>query len=322
MSIQGIDVASYQSETFNTDGLSFVFIKATEGTSYVNPKQEEQAAHGRAAGCVIGFYHFLHPGSVQAQAEYFVREAASLPGDVLACDWEPTSTGTASNADKDAFIKTVKQLRPTHRAILYSDLERWKNVDRTSYAGDGLWIADPNHPAGHPDITSAWLFHQYGIRGTDRDLGNFASRAVLAAWAGGIQKEDDVTQDDIDKVATAVVAKLAAGGGVLEDADLKRVWAADVVPAARPPYNNGDYYQADGKTLGNTVWTAGYAQQTQTEGIRETLARVKQLQAAAAPGQLDDAQVTALAAALAADGGLVDRIAEALAEKIAARLAQ
>ncbi|MBY8342030.1 muramidase [Streptomyces sp. KC 17012] len=203
MSVQGIDVASYQTATFDTDGLDFVFIKATEGTSYVNPKQEEQAAHGRAAGLVVGFYGFLHPGNVQAQAQYFVEKCASQPGDVLACDWEPTSTGTASNADKDAFIKAVKALRPDHRVLLYCDLERWKNVDKTSYAGDGLWIADPNHSAGHPSIKAPWLFHQYGIRGTDRDLGNFTSRAALAAWAAG-SKEDDMplTKADVKTLAT------------------------------------------------------------------------------------------------------------------------
>jgi hypothetical protein len=203
VSVQGIDVASYQTATFDTDGLDFVFIKATEGTSYVNPKQTAQAAHARAAGCVVGFYHFLHPGDVAAQAAYFVERCASRAGDVLACDWEPTSSGTASNADKDAFIKAVKRLRPDHKVVLYCDVSRWTGVDKTSYAGDGLWIADPNHPAGHPSIKAPWLFHQYGIRGTDRDLGNFTSRAALAVWAAG-SKEDDMplTKADVKTLAT------------------------------------------------------------------------------------------------------------------------
>ncbi|WP_085563029.1 GH25 family lysozyme [Streptomyces murinus] len=297
MTIQGIDVSSFQSATFDTSGLDFVFVKATEGTSYVNPLMAAQAAHARAAGCVVGFYHFLHPGSVQQQAEYFVTKAASQPGDILACDWEPTSSGLASNADKDNFIRSVKQLRVGHRGILYCDVDRWTTVDKTSYAGDGLWIADPNHAAGKPGIKSPWLFHQYGIRGTDRDLGNFSSRAALAAWAA--LQEDDValTQDDIDKVAAAVVTKLLAGGGALEDSDLKRIWSADVIPAAAPPYNNPDYFEADGKTPNNTAWTATYTQYTQVMGIRETLDRVKQLQAALAaldPAALEAALVAKL----------------------------
>lgn len=295
MTVQGIDVSSFQSTAYDTTGLDFVFVKATEGTSYVNPKQAAQAAHARAAGCVVGFYHFLHPGNVAGQAEYFVERCASQPGDILACDWEPTSGGLASNADKDAFIKAVKKLRPTHRSILYCDLDRWRHVDTTSYAGDGLWIADPNHPAGHPAIEAPWRFHQYGIRGTDRDVANFADRAALAAWAGSQEADVALTQDDIDKVAAAVVAKLLAGGGALEDSDLERIWGADVIPAAVPPYNNPDYFKADGKTPNNVKWQASYAQYTQVMGIREAVARLKDVQAALAA--LDP---TALEAALVA----------------------
>lgn len=297
MTVQGIDVASYQSATFDTSGIGFVFIKATEGTSYVNPLMAAQAAHARAAGCVVGFYHFLHPGSVQQQAEYFVTKAASRPGDILACDWEPTSSGLASNADKDAFIRAVKKLRAGHRSILYCDVERWTHADTTSYCGDGLWIADPNHTAGHPKIGAPWRFHQYGIRGTDRDVANFADRAALAAWAGSQEEDVALTQDDIDKVAAAVVAKLLAGGGALEESDLKRLWGADVIPAAVPPYNNPDYFGPDGKTPQNTTWQASYAQYTQVMGIREAVARIRDIQAALAaldPAALEAALVAKL----------------------------
>jgi hypothetical protein len=184
MTILGTDVSAYQSAAYPTAGTSFVFIKATEGTSYVNPRQAAQTAHGRAAGLVVGFYHFLHPGDPVGQASYFVSKCASQPGDILACDWEPTSAGLASNADKDAFIKEVKRLRPGHRVILYCDVARWTGVDKTSYCGDGLWIADPNHPAGSPGIKAAWLFQQYSsANGIDHNIGNFASEAALVAWA-------------------------------------------------------------------------------------------------------------------------------------------
>ena len=36
--IRGIDVSAYQSSSYDTDSISFVFIKATEGRSYINPK--------------------------------------------------------------------------------------------------------------------------------------------------------------------------------------------------------------------------------------------------------------------------------------------
>jgi hypothetical protein len=143
-------------------------------------------------------------------------------------------------------------------------------------------------------------------------------------WKNPSSPEDDValTTDDIAKIADAVFKKIAAGDGVLEGADLQRIWSADAVPAARPPYHNTDYFKADGKTPNNTNWTAGYTQQTQTEGIRETLARVKDLQGRAGSAVLTDAQVTALAAQVAASSGLVDLIAEKVAANLADRLAQ
>lgn len=183
--IRGIDVASYQPQTFPTSGLDFVFVKATEGTDYLNPHMARQAATARTAGLPLGFYHFLHPGNVKAQAAYFVAKCASLPGDMLVCDWETGDAGAPSEADKNAFIREVKTLRASHRVGLYCNVDFWKHHDTTSYCGDFLWIADPSAPDGHPSITHKWTFHQTGVSaGTDRNVGNFASRAALKTWCG------------------------------------------------------------------------------------------------------------------------------------------
>ncbi|MDI3404414.1 glycoside hydrolase family 25 protein [Streptomyces cavernicola] len=180
--IRGIDVSSYQSD-FSTEGVDFVIIKATEGRSYVNPRMSAQAKKARDAGCVVGFYHFLWPGNIKAQAEYFVSKAAERGGDILACDWERTGEGTyASNAQKDEFIKEVKRLRPSNRSILYCNRDFWLNVDRTSYAGDALWIAD-YVTAGKPRIQAKWRIHQYTSTPLDKNVADFSSRAAMKDWA-------------------------------------------------------------------------------------------------------------------------------------------
>lgn len=183
--ISGIDVASYQADTYATTGLDFVFVKATEGTSYINPKMGRQAATARTAGLALGFYHFLHPGNIKGQAAYFVEKCASLEGDLLVCDWETTGTGgRPTGAEKDAFLKEVKRLRPSHQVGLYCNRDYWTTRDTTSYAGDFLWIADPG-TKGQPRIKAKWLFHQYAVTGgTDRNVADFASRAALRSWAG------------------------------------------------------------------------------------------------------------------------------------------
>jgi GH25 family lysozyme M1 (1,4-beta-N-acetylmuramidase) len=181
--LHGIDVSAYQSSSYATDGLSFVFIKATEGRSYVNPRLAAQAKTARDAGLVVGFYHFLWPGNLTAQADYFLRHAPDRPGDILAVDWETTGDGThASNAEKDSFIRRLKALRPDNRVVLYANRDFWLTVDTTSYAGDGLWIAD-YVSAGKPRIKAKWLFHQYTSEPHDRDVTRFAQEDDLRAWA-------------------------------------------------------------------------------------------------------------------------------------------
>ncbi|MEU7184046.1 GH25 family lysozyme [Streptomyces celluloflavus] len=180
--LHGVDVSSYNT-SYSAEGLDFVFIKATEGRSYVNPNQSAQAAKARSAGCVVGFYHFLWPGNIAAQAAYFVEKCASVQGDLLAADWETTGSGTAaSNAEKDQFLKEVKRLRPTHRALLYCNRDFWLNRDSTSYAADGLWIAD-YVTAGQPRIKANWRIHQYTDEPLDKDVADFTSKAALKSWA-------------------------------------------------------------------------------------------------------------------------------------------
>ncbi|MEU6389024.1 glycoside hydrolase family 25 protein [Streptomyces sp. NPDC046939] len=180
--IRGIDVSSHQS-SFSTDGVSFVFIKATEGRSYVNPRLAAHTKRARDAGCVVGFYHFLWPGNLAAQAAYFVSKAPEKAGDILAVDWETTGNGThASNAEKDTFIREVKRLRPHNRVVLYCNRNFWLNIDTTSYAGDGLWIAD-YVSAGKPRIQAKWRFHQYDDSPLDKNVADFASRTALREWA-------------------------------------------------------------------------------------------------------------------------------------------
>ncbi|OEU96511.1 GH25 family lysozyme [Streptomyces oceani] len=182
--LHGVDVSSHQS-SYDPSGLDFVIVKATEGRSYVNPRMADQAKAARDEGCVVGFYHFLWPGNIEAQAEYFIAKAVEDPGDLLAADWEQNSQGThPSNAEKDRFIREVKRLRPNHQVLLYCNRYFWLNHDTTSYAGDGLWIAD-YVSRGEPRIQADWRLHQYTDQPLDKNVADFSSRQALRDWAAG-----------------------------------------------------------------------------------------------------------------------------------------
>jgi GH25 family lysozyme M1 (1,4-beta-N-acetylmuramidase) len=182
--LKGIDISSNQSSTFATSGLDFVIVKGTEGHTVVNHKQTSQAATARSAGLVVGFYHFLWPGNLDAQAHFFVEQCDSHEGDILAVDWETTEAGThASSDEKDTILRKIKALRPNHRVILYCNQDYWLHRDTSSNAGDGLWIADYSAPPGHPRISTPWLIHQYTDHPVDTNVARFDSRTAMSTWA-------------------------------------------------------------------------------------------------------------------------------------------
>lgn len=179
MAVKGVDVASYQPTDYSTKGLDFAFVKITEGTSYTNPKWVKQRQTARDANLVVGFYHFVHPGSVSDQVDYFLSKVDLRAGDMLALDWENPDV---SNAHKDAWIKDAQKKAPNHRVLLYCNRDYWLNRDTTSFAGDGLWIAD-YVSAGHPRIEANWRIHQYTDDPLDTNVANFDDRDAMHDWA-------------------------------------------------------------------------------------------------------------------------------------------
>lgn len=186
--LRGIDVASYN-PTFDTDDLDFVFVKATEGRSYINPHRADQAARARHAGCVVGFYHFLRGrrglrlARIAAQARYFVEHCGAERGDILAVDWETDPKGRlATSKQKDKFLREVKRLRPGHRIVLYANRDLWTRESTSRFNADGLWIADYRE-AGDPLIPGKWRFHQYTSEPLDKNVAKFTSRKALEQWA-------------------------------------------------------------------------------------------------------------------------------------------
>lgn len=126
---------------------------------------------------------------------------------------------------------------------------------------------------------------------------------IVARAAGKTTEEDDVA---------------------LTDADVKKIWYGDHIPAVAPPYNNTDWEK------GNRTWTAKYAIQTIAVSGRETLARVKGLEEAVkqllAQGAARDAVLTRLAEGGGLTAAEIQAAAEAGAQaaldKLAERLAE
>lgn len=85
--VKGIDISRYQGEpdweAVAADGWKFAFIKATEGTSILNPEFAQQYEGSYDAGLIRGAYHFATPdtSSGRAQANYFVDHGGDWSSD-------------------------------------------------------------------------------------------------------------------------------------------------------------------------------------------------------------------------------------------------
>lgn len=84
-SIRGVDVSSYQGEidweTLSSNNISFAFIKATEGSSFVDKHFDYNYKEAQKTELAIGAYHFFsYDSSGQTQAENFINTVVPFEG--------------------------------------------------------------------------------------------------------------------------------------------------------------------------------------------------------------------------------------------------
>ncbi|TDQ01233.1 LysM peptidoglycan-binding domain-containing protein [Labedaea rhizosphaerae] len=79
----GIDVSHFNAiadaHAVRNNGITYAWVKATEGTNYVDPTFANKVKQLRAAGIRVGAYHFLRAGDAAAQARHF-RDVAGDAG--------------------------------------------------------------------------------------------------------------------------------------------------------------------------------------------------------------------------------------------------
>lgn len=197
----GFDVSKYQPKVdwaaARAAGRSFVFIKATESTSHVDPLFTEHWAGAAAAGLVRGAYHFYRPeADATAQAELFVKTVKLEPGDLPpVLDVEVLDGRTAQQVVEGvkvwlAHVEKAMGRRP----VVYSYTSFIQQYLKDSLAEYPLWVAVYEKQV--PKAEANWLFWQYGVdgaswaqgcvdenrfSGTVADLRNFARQGVLPA---------------------------------------------------------------------------------------------------------------------------------------------
>jgi len=202
-------------------GVWGVIHKLTEGTGFTDSKVGARYFLARDAGMLWGVYHFIRPGKIEQQAEYFVGRADALEvadDDTLyVLDYE--DAGVSLN-DALTFMRRVEAL--TGRApalysghVLKEALGGKPNAEISEYR---LWLAQyssaPTLPPGFDDYW-LWQFSESGsvpginppvdvnaYDGTETDL--------RAEWSGGAP----VPEPGPEPEAVVVTITIAAPPGV------------------------------------------------------------------------------------------------------------
>jgi len=207
----GIDVSNYQGAinwtSVKSAGIQWAYIKATEGTTYKDPRFNTNYPAAHAAGVIRGAYHFARPNSSggAAQANYFASNGGAWSADNLtlpgAVDLEAPPSGAACYGLTTTQMRTwITDFYNTYKAATGRDVvvyttASWWNSCTGSWTGmaskSPLWVAhwgasSPSLPAGWSSTT--WSFWQYtasgsvsGISGNvDRDHFNGTRDRLLA----------------------------------------------------------------------------------------------------------------------------------------------
>ena len=108
--MNGFDIARWQGNISNKVPGDFVIVKATQSTDYVSPVFESQYSSMKAAGKLLGIYHYAGGGrGAVAEANHFINTIKSKLGEaILVLDWEGDMNPVFSNSEyAKTFIRHV-----------------------------------------------------------------------------------------------------------------------------------------------------------------------------------------------------------------------
>jgi len=182
-------------------GVSFAYIKATEGGDVADPMFRTYWNGARQAGAARGAYHYFYfcRPAVQ-QARWFIshvpRDAAALPH-VLDMEWTPYSSTCTKRPDGASVRREAKRfldMLEAHygrRPVLYTTVDFYQQTGIGRLAGTEFWLRSV---AGHPSQVypgAGWQIWQYsgtgevpGIKG-NVDLNVFrGGRESWLRWSG------------------------------------------------------------------------------------------------------------------------------------------
>lgn len=194
---KGVDVSHWSGnidyKSILESGIDIVYIKASEGKSYVDPMLHTNYKNAKNKGLLIGFYHFFRASSESdaiAEAHHFVNTIKSYKSNCrLALDIEVTNGLNKSTITNLCikFLEEVKKLTEldvviyTYTSFIKANFNKIINV----YP---LWVAHYGvKTPGDNGIWDNWIGFQYSESGSVRGM---PGKVDLNEFTSGILLED------------------------------------------------------------------------------------------------------------------------------------
>lgn len=184
MTLQGIDVASYQTGIdFSKVPCDFAIIKATEGTSYVNPACNSQYDSAKKNGKLLGLYHYVKGVGAVAEANFFVDSIKNYVRSAILCiDWETGGNVAWGNM---AYLKQLCQqviARTGVRPLIYVQASAYAPVSAVAKSLNcGLWVAQYANMASTGYQAHPWNEGKYACA-----IRQYSSTGRLPGWGGSL----------------------------------------------------------------------------------------------------------------------------------------
>ncbi|MBE1284346.1 MAG: glycoside hydrolase [Rhodobacteraceae bacterium] len=207
--VHGIDVARFQPDVnwreARRSGVSFAFIKATEGGDFKDPMFASHWQGAAKAGIPRGAYHFFYfCTSAAKQARWFIQNVPKTRGalpPVLDLEWNPFSptctkrpTGQTVRSEAKIFLDTLER-HYGQRPIIYTTPEFYRQTGIGKLRGTEFWLRSTARTPKQVYPGQNWQFWQYSGTGTvpgiagEVDLNVFGgSKRQWKRWLASRQK--------------------------------------------------------------------------------------------------------------------------------------
>ena len=174
-SVYGIDVSHHQGNINwgklkqgrnGEPPISFVYIKATEGSTYSDKRFETNWKEAKKHGFIRGAYHYFSTeSSGERQASLFISRVKLEPGDlppVVDVEDEPKNAA-AYREELKKFINALEKHYGVKPVIYTYKKFHERHIDNVHFKDYPLWIARYN--ANDPGIDSKWIMWQCSENG-------------------------------------------------------------------------------------------------------------------------------------------------------------